>query len=130
MSGPFNLDHLHHFEPLSLSTFSNFLAFILGGQFLLPQRANNGEREFTQLQNWITHRGVSVPGAFRLFPLQPTKPLLFWKFYNFSTFILVGQFLLPQRANNQKREFSQLQKRMRPRGFDAWGILTGPFAAC
>ena len=28
------------------------------------------------------------------------KPLLFWKFSNFFTFILGGQFLLPQRANN------------------------------
>ena len=29
--------------------FPNFFTFILGGQFLLPLRANNGKREFIQL---------------------------------------------------------------------------------
>ena len=45
-------------------------------------------------------RGFSVPGAFKLEHLHPIKPLLFKKFSNFFTFILGGQFLLPQRANN------------------------------
>merc|ERR1739842_188579 len=40
------------------------------------------------------------PGAFKLDPLQPFKPLLFWKIFNFFHFILGSQFLLPQRANN------------------------------
>ena len=44
---PFNLDHLHPFEPLLFQNFSNFFTFILGGQFLLPQRANNGR--------WVVH---------------------------------------------------------------------------
>ena len=74
-------------------------------------------------------RGVSVPGTFKLDHLQPVEPILFWKFSYFSTFILGSHFLLPQRANNQKREFSQLQNWMRQRGFSAWGIQTGPFAA-
>ena len=39
---------------------------------------------------------VSVPGAFKLDHLQPVKPILFSKFYNFFTFILGGQFLLPR----------------------------------
>ena len=47
--GPFILDHLHPFKLLLWWTFSNSPTFILGGQFLLPQRANNGKREFTQL---------------------------------------------------------------------------------
>ena len=34
-----------------------------------------------------------------------------------------------QRANNEKGEFSQLQKWMRQRGFSTFGIQTGPFAA-
>ena len=38
-------------------------------------------------------------------------------------------FLLPQRANNGKGEFSQLQKWMRQRGFSAWGLQTRPLAA-
>ena len=50
------------------------------------------------------------------------------KISTFSTFILGSQFLLPQRANNGKREFSQPQKRMRQWVFSAWNIQTGPFA--
>ena len=53
-------------------------------------------------------RGVSVPGPFKLDHLQPIKLILFQKIFNFFTFILGGQFLLPQRANNGKREFTQL----------------------
>ena len=75
-------------------------------------------------------RGVCVPEAFKLDHLQPVKPILFPKFYNFFTFILGGQFLLPQRANTEKREFSQLQKWLRQRGLGAWGIQIGPFAPC
>ena len=73
--------------------------------------------------------GVSVPGAFKLDHLQPFKPILFWNFSNFFTFILGSQFLLPQRANNGKGEFSQLPIWMRLRGFSAWSTQTGPFAA-
>ena len=45
-------------------------------------------------------KGVSVPWAFKLDHLHPIKPLLFWKFSIFFTFIMRGQFLLHQRANN------------------------------
>ena len=74
-------------------------------------------------------RGGSVPGAFILDHLQLIEPILFQKILNFFTFILGGQFLLPQRANNKKREFIQLQNWMKQRGFSAWAIQTGPFAA-
>ena len=72
-----------------------------------------------------------MPGTFKLDQLQPNRPILFWKFSYFSTFILGSHFLLPQkqRANNQEREFSQLQNWMRQRGFSAWSIQNGPFAA-
>ena len=43
------MDHLHPFKPLLFPKFSNFFAFMLGGQFLLPQRANTEKREFSQL---------------------------------------------------------------------------------
>ena len=43
--GAFKLDHLHPFKPLLFWKFSNFFPFILGGQFLLPQRSNNGTIE-------------------------------------------------------------------------------------
>ena len=57
------------------------------------------------------------------------QPLLFWKFSNLFIFILGGQFLLPQSANNGKREFYQTQKWMRQRVSSALGIQTGPYAS-
>ena len=38
-------------------------------------------------------RGFSVPWTFKLGPLQPIRPLLFWYFCNFLTVILGDQFL-------------------------------------
>ena len=50
---------------------------------------------------------IWVPGYFELDQMQPIKPLLFPNFYIFFTFILGGQFLLPQRANiGEKGNFS------------------------
>ena len=43
------LDCLQSYEPILSKEIFNFSTFILGGQFLLPQRANNGKGEFTQL---------------------------------------------------------------------------------
>ena len=181
-TGPwvFMLDLLQTFKLILLWTIFNFSTFILGGQFLLPQRANMEKREFIKLQNWMRQRGLGawgiqngpfaahwahfvpedfqlfhfhtgrpilitprgpimgkgnspnfkigwdrgfpVPGAFKLDHLHPSKPILLGQFFNFFTFILGGQFLLPQKANNGKREFTQLQKWMRQRGFSAFGI--------
>ena len=73
-------------------------------------------------------RGLPVPGAFKLKHLHPLKPILFWRFSNFFTFILGGQFLLPQRANIGKREFIQLQNWMRQRVSNVMCIQTGLFA--
>ena len=70
-----------------------------------------------------------MPGAFKLDHLHAYKPLLSWRNSIFFTFILGGQFLLPQRANYGKREFFQLQNWMRQRGLGGWSIQTGPFAA-
>ena len=71
----------------------------------------------------------SVPGAFKLDHLQTFKPILLREFSISLTFILGGQFLLPQRANSEKREKVQFQKWMRQRSLSAWGIQTGPLAA-
>ena len=49
MLGTFKLDHLHPFRPILLKQISNFFTFILGSQFLLPQRANSGKREVAGL---------------------------------------------------------------------------------
>ena len=53
-------------------------------------------------------------------------------FPKFPTFHLYtgGQFLLSQRANNEKGEFTQFQKWTGQRHLSAWGIQTGPFAPC
>ena len=90
------------------------------------RKAENGKMEFSQPE-WETRNSVAL--AFKLDHLQPVKLLLSQKISNFLTFILGSPFLLPQRANFEKGEFSQLPIWMRQRGFSAWGIQTGPFAA-
>ena len=91
------------------------------------RRANCSNISSNPKSGW--DRGFSVPGAFKLDHLQPFELILSQKIFIFFTFILGGQFLLPQRANMQEREFSQLQNWIRHRGLGAWGIQTGPFAA-
>ena len=91
--------------------------------------ANNGKSGILPTLKRIDTSGLSMLGAFKLDHLQPLEPLLLWEILNFFTFILEGQFLLPQRANNGKREFFQPQNWMRQRVSSAWGIQTGPFAA-
>ena len=61
--------------------------------------------------------------------LQHIQSDLFRKCSVFSTFIQGSHFLLPQSANNGKREFFQLQNWMRQGVSSAWGIQTGQFAA-
>ena len=53
--------------------------------------------EKQNLTTLVRHGFLLVPGAFKLDHLQHFKPILFQKFYNFFTYILGGQFLLPQR---------------------------------
>ena len=75
MPGAFKLDHLQPFDPILFQLISNFLIFIQGGQFLLPQMANNWSEEFIQLQNssaneepWLTAAApVTVQQTFRRF---------------------------------------------------------------
>ena len=72
---------------------------------------------------------LKVSGAFKLHHLQPIVPLLSLNISIFFTFILGVQFLLPQRAINGKREFTQPQNWMRQRVFSALYIQTGPLAS-
>ena len=110
MPGPFNLDHLHPFEPLLSCKFSNFFTFILGGQFLLPQRSNYEKREIIQLQNWLRQAGFQYLGHSNWAKCSPLSSYCAIIIPPFSLSYPGGQFLLPQRSNNQKREFFQLQK--------------------
>ena len=82
-----------------------------GVRFAPEGEGNNGKWEFFQPKQWIdkTDREFSVHWAFKLDHLHPFKPLLFPKFSNFFSFILGGPFLLPQRANDGRREFTQLK---------------------
>ena len=107
MPEAFKLDHLQPFEPILFCEISICFTFILGGQFLLPQRANSEKGEFCQFQKWMRQGDFSAWGI-QTGPLhwQPFKPLLFWQFSKFFTFILGGQFLLPKRANLEKGELS------------------------
>ena len=54
--------------------------------------------------------GFECLGQTKLVHLHSFKPILFWQTSISFTFILGGQFLLPQRANCEKREFSQFPK--------------------
>ena len=92
MPGAFKLDHLQSIQPILFWNFSVFFTVILGSHFLLSQRANNGKREFTQLQNWMRQRGLCVrtiqsgpfaslwatfiPQFFRLFHFYTGRPIL------------------------------------------------------
>ena len=91
--GAFKLDHLQPFKPILFWQFSMCFIFILGGQFLSPQRANSEKREKPNSRNeW--NRGVSVPGAFKLDHLHPFKSLLFRQFSICFTFILGRPILI------------------------------------
>ena len=59
----FILDHLQPIESILLQDIFNFFTFILGSQFILPQRANNGREAFIQLKNRM-RQGAPVPGTF------------------------------------------------------------------
>ena len=60
-------------------------------------------------------------GAFKLGHMQFFEPILSWKFFHFFTFILEGQFLLPQRANNWKRGVLPTPKKNGTGGFGCLG---------
>ena len=87
--GAFKLDHLQPFEPILFFEISICITFILGGQFLLPQRSNSEKGEFPQFQKWIRRR-VFRTRAFKQDHLQSFKPILLWQFSICPTFILAG----------------------------------------
>ena len=61
--GAFNLGHLEQVGLILFWNFSKCFIFILGGQFLLPQRAKCEKGEFFQFQNWMRQRGLSTWGS-------------------------------------------------------------------
>ena len=101
--GAFKLDHLHPVKPILFSKFYNFFTFILEANSYYPRRLIMRKGNSSNSRNGLDRR-VWVHGAFKLDHLQPVEPLLFPKFYNFFTFMLGGQFLLPQRGEGWKWE--------------------------
>ena len=125
--GASTLEYLQRLSPICCGIFFNFPLLYWKANSYYPRGLINRNGNSTiSRKEW--EQGVLMPGAFKLDHLQPVESIWFWNFSYFCIFILGSQFLLPQRANNQKREFSQLQKRMTPRGLDACSIQTGPFA--
>ena len=129
MLGAFKLDHLQPIKLILFPNFSIFFTFILGGQFLLPQRANNGKREIHPTPKLNETEGFQC-----LWHSNWTicSPLSHFCSHIFSTFTLSYWGAIsyyPRRPIMGKREFFQLQNWMRQRVFSAWGIQTGPFAA-
>ena len=117
---------LSQFCSVNFPTFS-LLYWEASSYYPREGQAENGKMEISQ-PVWDTV--FSVPGAFKLDHLQQIKPILFPKFSNFFTFILGGQLLLPYREEGWKWEYGILPTRARHKVFSAWGIQTGPFAAC
>ena len=99
--------------------FSTFSPFILGGQFLLPQRANNGKEGFIQLQKMNEIRGFQCLGHSNWIICIPLSSFCSRRFSTFSPSYLGGQFLLPKRANNGSRApttLFALKERQKPLG--------------
>ena len=120
MPGAFKLDHLQPIKPLLFPNFPSFPPSYWEANSFYPIGLIIRKGHSSNFKiGW--DRGDQVPGAFKLDHLQPLEPILSQKIFNFSTFILGGQFLLPQRANNGKREFIQLQNLMRQRGYQCLG---------
>ena len=128
MPGAFKLDHLQPIQPFLSRNVSIFFTFILGAISYYPRGLIMGKGNSSNFKiEW--DKGFSLPLAFKLDHLQRFEPNLFYNIFNSFTFIMGGQFLLLQWDNNGKREFIQIQYWMRQRGFGAWGIHTGLFAA-
>ena len=127
--------HLGHLEWTICSSLSRLCSDIFptfslsywGAHSYYPRGPIMGKGKcHTSRKEWDS--GFWVPWAFKLDHLHPFQPILFWQFSNFFTFILGSPFLLPQRANNGKREFSQLQNWMIEWIFSACSIHIGTFA--
>ena len=129
MPGAFKLDHLQPFKPILFRKFSSFFTFILGSPFLLPQRANFGSWENFPFPNMDDTEGFQCLGPSNWTTCSPLSPFCSKEFSTFSLSYWEANSYYPRGLIMGKGKFSQLQNWMRQRGFSAWGIQTGPFAA-
>ena len=123
-SGPF----ASLWATLDLKNFQLF-HFHTGGQFLLPQRANNGKREILPTQEMDETGGFGCQGHSIwtiCIPLSPFCPEIF---PTFPSSYWGANSYYPRGLIMGKREIFQLQNWMTQRVLSAWGIHTGPFAS-
>ena len=100
MPWTFKPGHLQAIKPLLFPNFCNLYTFILGAISYYPRGPIMGKgNSHNPKTEWDS--GFSVLGTFVLDHLHHFKPISLWNFFNFFTFILGSQFLLPQRANNE-----------------------------
>ena len=130
MRGALKLDHLQPFEPIFFRNVSISLTIILGAHFLLPQRANTRGWENSPSPKLDRTVGFQCLGHSNWAICSPLSPFCseifpsvwpsYWgtiSYYPRGLILGFGRFL-------------QLQNLIGLRGFSAWGIQTGPFAAC
>ena len=124
--GAFKLDHLQLVKLILFQNFPTFLTFILGRPIPYCPRGRKMRKRDSPKNGWGT--GVSVLGTSN----WTICSLLTWSCFKIfhSPNVHTGEAnsLLPQREENEKKGFAQ--KWMGHRGFSAWGIQTGPLAAC
>ena len=120
MPGAFKLDPLQPVKLILSQNFSTFSLSYWGAHSYYPRGPIMRKGNSSNFQ-YGPDRGVSVPGAFKLDHLQPFKPILFWKIFNFFHFILGSQFLLPQRANNGSWENFPFPNMDKTEGFQCLG---------
>ena len=105
------------------------LTSVTGRELVLPsgyglcldEKTKTGREE---MQSWVSHISgflkrirVSVPGASKLDHYQQVEPILFLNFSKCFIFILEDLFLLPQRANSEKREILPTPEKDEKGGF-------------
>ena len=119
MPGAIILDHLQPVELFSIWICSWFSTFILGSQFLLPQRAKNGKVEFSKLQKWMRQRG-SCAWEIQTGPFEaPLAHFVLDVFQYFNFHAGEANSYYPNRPIMGNDEM---------RGFSTWGIQPEQFA--
>ena len=99
--GAFKLDHLQPFKPILFWQFPICSIFILGGQFLLPQRGNSEKRDIFQFQKWM-RQGVFSAWGIQIGPIGATWAKKFPKIFKYLNLYTGAPFSLYPRE--EKRE--------------------------
>ena len=115
------------FTRITLELLSLIMSLLRWSSLSVPKKHfSHLKFEFSQPE-W--GRGDSLPGAFKLDHFQPSEPILFWNFSNFWLSCWGANSYYPRGLIMGVGRISPFPIWMRLRGFSAWGIQTGPFAA-